>query len=247
MTIELLSFGIIAGFIGGFFGVGGGMVLIPMLLYIGFDMKSAIGISIIQMVFTSLFGTYLNFKHNRFFIKDALYLGMGGFVGGLLSGIIVSNIPNSYLEYLFLSIVLFAIFKVSSSSTLHNTNKTKSSNIFALLAIGFVIGLIAMSIGVGGSIMLTPILVGYLYYNLKDISSMALFFVVFSSIAGLISLSINSSFVLYLEGSIVGISSLMGVYFGIKLKHKINLKSYKKYLLLMYVVIFVSVLYKIGS
>ena len=101
-----------------------------------------------------------------------------------------------------------------------------------------------MSIGVGGSVMLTPILVGYMYYNLKDASSLGLFFVVFSSIAGFISLSI-SGHMLYLDGTVVGIASLAGVYFGIKIKNKINVTSYKKLVLGLYIVILLSVLFKL--
>lgn len=243
MLFELLGFGAIAGFIGGFFGVGGGMVLIPMLLFLGFDMKSSIAISIMQMVFTSLFGTYLNFKNNKEFIKDGLYLGIGGFTGGLVSGFIVSNVSNNFLQYLFLFIVAFAIYRITITSTKNTNNKTKHS-LYLLLFIGFIIGSIAMSIGVGGSIMLTPILVSFMYYSLKDASSLGLFFVVFSSIAGLISLSINSH-MLYYEGFLVGSASLIGVYFGIKLKQIINIKSYKIYLLSMYGIIFISVFYKL--
>jgi hypothetical protein len=101
-----------------------------------------------------------------------------------------------------------------------------------------------MSIGVGGSVMLTPILVSFLLYSLKDASSMGLFFVVFSSIAGFISLSYNGH-MLYSEGAIVGVASLLGVYFGIKVKNIVNLKSYKNYILTLYSIIFVSVLYKL--
>ena len=38
MIILLAIFGILTGLIAGFFGVGGGMVLIPMLLFAGFSM-----------------------------------------------------------------------------------------------------------------------------------------------------------------------------------------------------------------
>jgi len=73
---------------------------------------------------------------------------------------------------------------------------------------------------------------------------MGLFFVVFSSIAGFISLSLQGS-MLYYEGSIVGIASLLGVYFGIKVKNLVNITSYKKFILTLYVVIFVSILIKL--
>jgi len=243
MIFELLIFGLIAGFIGGFFGVGGGMILVPLLLFSNFDMKSAVAISIMQMVFTSIFGTFLNFRNNKKFIKDGIFIGIGGFTGGILSGIIVSNVSNSFLQYLFLFIVAFAIYRVSITSTNHTNSIKKHSNAL-LLIIGFFIGLIAMSIGVGGSVMLLPILVSFMFYTLKEASSMGLFFVVFSSIAGFISLSINGN-MLYYEGTTIGVASLLGVYLGIKVKQKVNIKSYKMYLLSMYFIIFISVLYKL--
>jgi len=245
MIFELLSFGIIAGFIGGFFGVGGGMVLIPLLLFVGFDMKSAVAISIMQMVFTSLFGTFLNYKKNKDFLGNGILIGLGGFAGGILSGFVVSNISGLYLQLLFLFIVGFAIFRVALTKVSELSQNT-THNKYMLLVIGFFIGLVAMSIGVGGSVMLTPILVSYLFYSLKDASSMGLFFVVFSSIAGFISLSINGH-MLYNEGFIVGMASLVGVYFGIKVKNYVNLKSYKNYILVLYSAIFLSVLYKLLS
>ena len=240
---ELSIFGIATGFVSGFFGVGGGMVLIPMLLFAGFEMKQAVSISIMQMVFSSIFGSFLNTKQNKEILKDGLLLGIGGFVGGLFSGIIISNVSGENLQYLFLAIVILAIYRVSITPASHDKEKLDSSPI-KLITIGFVIGTIAMSIGVGGSVMLTPILAGFLHYNLKHASSLGLFFVVFSSIAGFLSLSI-SGHMLYFEGFIVGMASLIGVYFGILFKNKANITSYKKYILILYVVILVSVAYKL--
>jgi len=243
MILLLTTFGIATGFIAGFFGVGGGMVLIPMLLFAGFSMKSAVAISILQMVFTSIFGSFLNYKKNKSIIKDGLVIGTGGFIGGLLSGLIVTSIDGIYLQYLFLFIVSLAIYRISISSTIIEKERKEHSKL-SLLIIGFFIGLIAMSIGVGGSVMLTPILVGYMYYNLKDASSLGLFFVVFSSIAGFISLSL-AGHMLYFEGSLVGTASLIGVYFGIKIKNMTNISSYKKLILTMYVIILISVIIKL--
>ncbi len=219
------------------------MILIPMLLFANFNMKQAVSISVMQMVFSSVFGSFLNAKQNKEILQDGLLLGSGGFLGGLCSGIIVSNVSGISLQYLFLFIVILAIIRISQTPAQHNEEIIKKTPLY-LIVIGFIIGAIAMSIGVGGSVMLTPILAGFLFYNLKHASSLGLFFVVFSSIAGFISLSITGQ-MLYIEGVIVGIASLIGVYLGIYVKNHTHIKSYKKYILSLYILILVLMLIKI--
>ena len=241
--INLIVLGILTGTISGFFGVGGGMILVPMLLVVGYGMKTAIAISIIQMVFSSISGTLLNLQQNKKLLKDGVLIGIGGLLGGTLSGFLVPSIDEQYLKYLFLFIVLLAIYKVASTSVSHS-NKVKKQNKIFMIFVGFIIGMIAMSIGVGGSVMLTPILVGYFYYNIKDASSLGLFFVIFSSIAGFLSLSFNS-IVPYHEGIIVGIASLIGVFIGIKIKNIVHIKSYKYSILVLYFIILTMTIYKL--
>ena len=241
--MTLVLFGVITGFVSGFFGVGGGMILVPLLLLYGFDMKSSVAISIMQMVFSSIYGTLLNYKKNKSILKDGMVLGIGGFLGGSLSGIIVPNVDGQYLKYLFLFIIILAIIRVYLTSSEH-TKEVKKHDVVALVFVGFIIGLIAMSIGVGGSVMLTPILVGYMFYNLKDAASLGLFFVIFSSMAGFISLSVGGN-MLYTEGFLVGTASLIGVYIGIKVKNIVHLKSYKVLILTLYTLILVSILFKL--
>lgn len=243
MIFELIFFGTLTGFISGFFGVGGGMVLVPLLLFASFDMKQAVAISIMQMVFSSIFGSFLNFRNNLLKIKEGLIIGLGGFLGGLQSSLILKTLSSQTLKYLFIVVVIFAIYKVGFTKVSDTPSLAKKHNPFMLFVIGLIIGMIAMSIGVGGSIMLTPILVGFLYYNIKEATSLALFFIIFSSVAGFISLSWSGQMLFY-EGTIVGIASLIGVYFGIKAKAITNIKSYKHYTLAMYSVILFSMLYK---
>jgi len=240
--LELITFGVLTGFVSGYFGVGGGMVLVPMLLYYGFDMKQAVSISITQMVFSSVYGSFLNLKKTVSVIKDGLILGIGGFIGGLQSGFIVSNVSSRFLEYLFIALIAFAIIRVFISNVQQELDQ-ESKGKLTLLFIGFTIGVLAMSIGIGGSIMLTPVLLGFMKYNLKTATTLSLFFVMFSSIAGFLSMSYNGQ-MLITEGITVGIASLLGVYFGIQLKHITHVVSYKRYILILYIVILISMINK---
>jgi hypothetical protein len=241
MTLILL--GILTGLMSGFFGVGGGTILVPLLLLYGFEMKSAVAISIMQMVFSSIYGSFLNTRKNKDILKDGVTIGIGGFAGGSLSGIIVPNVPGMYLKYIFIVVIIFSIYRVAITSTSSPTG-TKTRNKFVLIFVGFIIGMIAMSIGIGGSVILAPILVGYMLYNLKDAASLGLFFVIFSSIAGFISLSLAGHMHFH-EGFVVGLASLIGVYIGVKLKNSTNIKYYKQLMLFLYSMILISVIYKL--
>ncbi|MCK9161349.1 MAG: sulfite exporter TauE/SafE family protein [Arcobacteraceae bacterium] len=242
MTL-LVIFGVLTGFVSGFFGIGGGTLLIPLLLYSGFVMKEAVSISVMQMVFSSIYGSYLNAKQNKNLLKSGIVIGIGGFFGGLLSGFIVSNVSNEFLEYSFLFILFFAIFRLLKSSPI-GSDKSTLNNKLILFIIGFFVGIIAMSIGVGGSIMITPIVSSYLHFPLKDAASLGLFFVVFSSVAGFGSLSFAGE-MLYLEGAIIGISSLLGVLLGVILKSKTNASKYKKIVLVLYIVLALAMVNRI--
>lgn len=239
---ELILFGIITGFVSGFFGVGGGMILVPMLVATGFLMKEAIAISIMQMVFSSVYGSFLNSRKVQSVFKDGIILGAGGFIGGLQNSFIHSYFSNEALQYLFILIVIFSIIKIFLSPA-EPECEVKKQNKLTLLIVGFIVGIIAMSIGVGGAIMLTPILVGFMKYNLKTATSLSLFFVIFSSIAGFSSLAINDQ-MLYEEGLYVGSASLIGVYFGIKVKNNTPILSYKKYILGLNLLILITMIYK---
>ncbi len=232
MEIILVLVGILVGTLSGFFGIGGGMILIPILILLGIDIKSAIGISIVQMVFSSFYGSYLNYKKGSLILGEGVWIGVGGFFGGFMGAIISSKIPEAILEYLFFGLILFALYRLFSAK-IKDDGSIKSLNPIILFTVGTIIGIFAISLGVGGSILLTPILAGFLHYPIKKAVSAGLFFVAFSSISGLIShLTIGD--IDLKKGLIVAFSSLIGVYMGIWLKEHVNSKRHKIALLIMY-------------
>ena len=234
MLIELMLVGIFVGTMSGFFGIGGGMILTPILLVLGFDIKTAIGISIMQMVFSSVFGSYLNYKKGLLLLGEGLFIGSGGFIGGYIGGYVTSYVADSVLQGLFFGLLFFALFRLIFSHNHEDDAKTKSLPKPILFSIGLLTGIFAITLGIGGSIILTPLLVGILHYPIKKAVSVGLFFVVFSSIAGLLSrLSIGT--IDFEHGFTVAVSSLLGVVLGIWLKDVVTSRNHKIALMTLYV------------
>jgi uncharacterized membrane protein YfcA len=240
--IEFIIAGIITGFFSGFFGIGGGTILVPLLLYFGLPLKTAIGVSVTQMMISSMFGSFLNYKKGLLKLNEGIFIGIGGSIGALFSGFIVENLSTKTLGIIFLSILIFAIIKFFYAP--HESDKKELNNKFILLLVGFFVGLIAISVGVGGAVMITPILVGLLSYNLKKAVSLSLFFVIFSSTSGFLSMSYYG-LIDYKLGFFIAIFSLIGTFIGIKTYHTINPKHHKKQLLWWYILIFILTAIKV--
>ena len=49
-----LVFGTVVGIISGFFGIGGGSVVVPTMIFMGYSIKTAVGVSVVQMLFSSI-------------------------------------------------------------------------------------------------------------------------------------------------------------------------------------------------
>jgi uncharacterized membrane protein YfcA len=233
MFVELFLVGIFIGSMSGFFGIGGGMMLVPILLAIGFGIKDAIGISIVQMVFSSVFGSYLNWKKGSLIIGEGIFVGIGGFVGGYLGGYVTHYVSDAVLQVLFLGILVFALVRLIFSKNHMDDSHTKTLNKGILLAIGLIIGIFSITLGIGGSIILTPILVGLLHYPLKKAISAGLFFVVFSSVAGLVSRLMIGT-IDFSHGLIVAVASLLGVFIGIWMKDHVKTHHHKAALVALY-------------
>ncbi len=234
MEIILVLVGVLVGTLSGFFGIGGGMILIPILMILGIDIKTAIGISIVQMVFSSLFGSYLNYKKGSLILGEGVWVGVGGFVGGFMGAYVSGMVSSTILEYLFLGLLTFALFRLFSSK-ISDDGTVKTLHTPVLFGVGVLIGIFAIALGVGGSILLTPILAGFLHYPIKKAVSAGLFFVAFSSLAGLVS-HLSAGTIDLEKGLYVAVASLLGVFLGIWLKDKVSSSKHKTYLLIMYLV-----------
>lgn len=242
MLIGLALFGILVGMSSGFFGIGGGTILVPSLIYLGYDIKVAIGISVMQMIFSSMFGSYVNYKGGVLQLNSGIFLGFGALFGAALSGFIVSALPQIVLLILFAAILAVSIYKFFTAPL--EPKSTPNESKVLLFIVGVVIGAIAISTGTGGAVFLTPVLVGFMNWDIKKAVGTTLFFIIFGSISGFISLSANG-LVDYDAGVAVGIGSLLGVYFGVKLSHYVSKTVQKRALLILYVVMLLLTLNKI--
>ncbi|TLD97266.1 sulfite exporter TauE/SafE family protein [Helicobacter jaachi] len=246
----LIILGCISGAAAGFFGIGGGVIIVPCLLLLGLDMEYAIGISIMQMVFSSTFGSIINIYQKKLAIQDGVFVGLGGLIGAAFSGIIVDSLSSQTLLlcFLLLSCVSFYkyIFDVKTTANPTPPITEPKKQKMLMIAAGFITGIFAVSLGIGGGLILAPILAYYLGFNSKKVVPISLFFIIFASISGSLSLAAHN-LIDFKAGIILGIASMFGVAFGIYLISKITLKNHRYALIGIYAFSIALTLWKVAQ
>jgi hypothetical protein len=101
--------GILGGFLGGLFGVGGGTIFVPLLMFLkGFDAHRAIGTSFLIIIFTALSGAFFNARAGMVDWKAAFILGAFSLVGAWLGTKLSLRLDALMLQRLF-AVFLVAI------------------------------------------------------------------------------------------------------------------------------------------
>ncbi|WQT53754.1 sulfite exporter TauE/SafE family protein [Helicobacter pylori] len=262
--------GLFTGITAGFFGIGGGEIVVPSAIFAHFSYSHAVGISLMQMLFSSVVGSIINYKKGLLDLKEGSFAALGGLMGAVLGSFILKIIDDKILMAVFVVVVCYTFIKYAFSNNkkpehfeemhfdLHANNKTpekRRSLPFVsmdrthgvLMLAGFVTGIFSIPLGMGGGILMVPFLGYFLKYDSKKIVPLGLFFVVFASLSGVISLYNGRVLdnISVQAGVITGIGAFLGVGIGIKLIALANEKVHKILLLLIYALSILATLHKL--
>ncbi len=262
--------GLFTGITAGFFGIGGGEIVVPSAIFAHFSYSHAVGISLMQMLFSSVVGSIINYKKGLLDLKEGSFAAFGGLMGAILGSFILKIIDDKILMAVFVVVVCYTFIKYAFSNNkkpehfeemhfdLHANNKTPEKKRpipfvsmdrthRVLMLAGFVTGIFSIPLGMGGGILMVPFLGYFLKYDSKKIVPLGLFFVVFASLSGVISLYNGRVLdnISVQAGVITGIGAFLGVGIGIKLIALANEKVHKILLLLIYALSILATLHKL--
>ncbi|MCQ2686835.1 sulfite exporter TauE/SafE family protein [Helicobacter pylori] len=262
--------GLFTGITAGFFGIGGGEIVVPSAIFAHFSYSHAVGISLMQMLFSSVVGSIINYKKGLLDLREGSFAALGGLMGAILGSFILKIIDDKILMAVFVVVVCYTFIKYAFSNNkkpehfeemhfdLHANNKTpekKHAIPFVsmdrthgvLMLAGFVTGIFSIPLGMGGGILMVPFLGYFLKYDSKKIVPLGLFFVVFASLSGVVSLYNGKVLddISVQAGVITGIGAFLGVGIGIKLIALANEKVHKILLLLIYALSILATLHKL--
>ena len=156
---------VVVGFMAGFFGIGGGLIMVPILFYIfsfvgieqAFIMHLAIGTSFSIIIPTSIISTMTHMKFKAVDFSIVKTFGVFVAIGVVLGTIFAVSLKTSSLV-LFFSIMtmFFAIYFLMAKEKINPT--PRDINLIYRVICGFLSGFLSAPMGIAGGVINTPIL-----------------------------------------------------------------------------------------
>jgi len=108
--------GLVAGVASGLAGIGGGVVMVPAMVFLlGLPQHAAEGTSLLAILFTSVAGTRVNLKNERVDLKEAAIIGAAGILSAQLGAAIALAMSAPRLSQLFGAFVILVGIRMLAS------------------------------------------------------------------------------------------------------------------------------------
>ena len=208
----LLSLGGVVGFLSGMFGLGGGFLMTPILIFMGIPTNVAVATSANQIVASSISGTIGYWRQGLVDFKMGGVLLIGSFFGSILGVWIFSKLValgqiDTVISILYFSLLtsIGMIMLIESSQVIRDRVRRKTVKrkihyhnwahklpfkikfyksklyISAIppIIIGFVIGILSATMGIGGTFILIPAMIYFLGMPTSKVIGTSLFQIIF--------------------------------------------------------------------
>ncbi len=158
---RVIVVGVLAGFLAGLFGVGGGILIVPGLVWAArMDQRLAHGTSLAAVLPISVASLITYAAHDHVDWAVGVFLAAGAVAGAVLGTKLLHVLPQRVLAILFSSMLLLSalrLFLATESDGIRSALTVWGA--VALVVIGVATGVLAGLLGVGGGIVMVPAMI----------------------------------------------------------------------------------------
>lgn len=153
--------GLLAGFLSGLFGVGGGILLVPgLMIVLGMEQRRAHGTSLAAIVPIAVAGVIGYAVHRSVDLPAAALLALGSAGGAVAGARLLDRLPGRALQLAFGGLLVLTAVRLFLAGDGARASRPLTVGLAAgLVVIGVAAGVLAGLLGVGGGIVMVPALV----------------------------------------------------------------------------------------
>ena len=213
----LIPLGFAAGILGSMIGLGGGIIVVPVLTFLGFPPTVAASNSLFAALSNATASTISYSKQKRIEYYLGLKLGLLSIPGTVLGAIISTDVAPDIFKILFGFVLIASAAYIFLRKKIETKEKTISKQMI-VFAIGasFFAGIISSFFGIGGGIIFVPLMVVGMGMAMKKAAPTSQMILLFASLSGVIvhSLLGHPDF---LQAGMLSVGSFIGGLVGARL------------------------------
>lgn len=217
-VLVLALVGLLGGVLSGAFGVGGGIVMVPLLMwFLGMDQRRAAATSLVAIVPTAIAGSIQYLALGDLDVVAGLLVAVGGIGGSLIGTRLLRALPLVWLRWLFIALIVLVAVRMFFEVPSRGAEIVYSPGVVvALILVGFAMGLASGLFGIGGGVILVPLLIAA--FGVGDLlaKGTSLLAMIPTSITGSIA-NLRAHLVRLGDGLIVGIAAVLASFGGVAL------------------------------
>ncbi|MDW4525736.1 sulfite exporter TauE/SafE family protein [Rossellomorea marisflavi] len=238
--------GAFIGILSGFFGIGGGIVLTPTLLVLGYDPGQAIILSLMLTLGSTVTGTISHIRLKNVNGRLAIILGIAGVIGSTVTAPFVKWLEASNGASLVISIAYIAILGWFSYQFFRKEKSdAKPKGKGAVPVIGFITGVISSLMGVSGGFVMTPLLSKWIRLDLKKAIGTSITAASIIVLSGIGSYMAAGETLDYRHGVLLIAGALIGTPIGSTQLKNFATDKVKRMLAFLYIIVAASVILKL--
>jgi uncharacterized membrane protein YfcA len=268
-TLIIFIGALCAGFIGSLTGLGGAIIIIPLLnLGLGYDMKYAIGTGLIAVVATSSGASLSYSKSGISNVKIGLFLVVASTLGAMIGALVGQNIPVAWLYILFGAILIFTaymqfrkkgdnflpaqttglanslqlqgIYNDAETNTVKHYEAGKPVTGFLLMILA---GMLSGLLGIGAGVMKVLAMDTKMKLPFKVSTSTSVFMIGMTAFTSLVMYA-KEGYIVAAISAPVALGVLLGATMGAKVLTRVNTKLLKQVFVFIVLIIALQMIYK---
>jgi uncharacterized membrane protein YfcA len=212
--LVLAGGGLTSGILAGFLGIGGGTVLVPLLVALGYQPIQAVATSALAITITAISGTIQNWRMGYIKLQSVLYLGMPALIAAQVGVYLAEGFSAAFLLFAFGLLLVVNLYLVEFRKRVIAKHKHKAQTmtdnpVIARITTGGTAGVLAGLFGVGGGVIMVPLQILWLGEPIKAAIQTSLGVIVLTAISACIGHALQGN-VLFAEGLLLGTGGLIG-------------------------------------
>lgn len=174
-----------AGLLGSMIGLGGGLIVVPILVLTGLTPQVAVAGGLATTLANSTASSVVYAQQKRIMYRTAITLGATAIPGAVLGSILVKEAEPGIFTILLASALFLASFYIFASRKMKSGKAKKRYRKAVFIPSSFFAGVVSAFFGIGGGLVFVPILLMVLGIGMMHAAPASTFAILMTSIVGL--------------------------------------------------------------